>query len=300
MIRGFALALTFAFPAEALTFSFPGQASETVRRDDGLTELALPDGAWNGETVPTRSVTGQAVRTAWQLRGGASTPAQILAMLDRQLRDAGWTIDFTCGDATCGGYDFRFASNTLPAPGMYVDLGDFRYLLASRADGAVLSLMVSRGRDRAWVQSTEVVPEGGAGPAPTRIATPSAPESSDIVGALERTGRAVLGDVRFASGSSALQSDADGPLSNLAAYLADNPRKTFVIVGHTDTDGGMDGNIALSTARAQAVRRALITSHGVPPAQIEARGVGFLAPAASNGTPEGRRSNRRVEIVATN
>ena len=39
-------------------------------------------------------------------------------------------------------------------------------------------------------------------------------------------------------------------------------------------------------------------AHGVPEGQISAEGVGYLAPVASNATPEGRAANRRVDAVA--
>jgi OOP family OmpA-OmpF porin len=68
-------------------------------------------------------------------------------------------------------------------------------------------------------------------------------------------------------------------------------------VGHTDAQGGLETNIRLSRARAQAVRRYLIEELDVAPAQVEAEGIGYLAPRESNATPEGREANRRVEVV---
>ena len=68
-------------------------------------------------------------------------------------------------------------------------------------------------------------------------------------------------------------------------------------MGHTDNVGSLDANIALSRSRAEAVRARLIEAHGVDGARIEARGIGYLAPAAANDTAEGRETNRRVEAV---
>jgi len=56
--------------------------------------------------------------------------------------------------------------------------------------------------------------------------------------------------------------------------------------------------MALGKARAEAVRKALIAK-GVPQGQVSAAGVGYLAPRATNLTPEGRAENRRVEVVLT-
>jgi len=71
----------------------------------------------------------------------------------------------------------------------------------------------------------------------------------------------------------------------------------IALVGHTDTVGALDSNIALSQARAEAVRTRLVEEHGVAPERIEAHGIGFLAPRASNRSEAGRDSNRRVEAV---
>ena len=56
-------------------------------------------------------------------------------------------------------------------------------------------------------------------------------------------------------------------------------------------------NIDLSRLRAQSVRSALLKQYGATPAQIDAQGAGYLAPRASNETPEGRALNRRVEVL---
>ena len=85
----------------------------------------------------------------------------------------------------------------------------------------------------------------------------------------------------------------------LAAYLKRNPKLQVALVGHTDTDGALALNTALSKRRAQAVRARLIERWDVPAAQVTAEGAGWLAPRASNDTPEGREKNRRVEVIIT-
>ena len=60
--------------------------------------------------------------------------------------------------------------------------------------------------------------------------------------------------------------------------------------------GSEAANLALSDRRAQAVQQAL-TMRGVDAGRITARGYGKAYPVASNGTPEGRALNRRVEVV---
>jgi OOP family OmpA-OmpF porin len=108
-----------------------------------------------------------------------------------------------------------------------------------------------------------------------------------------------LDDLVFASGSSSLTEGAYPSLASLAAWLKENPGLTIAVVGHTDASGGLEGNIALSRKRAQSVRERLIANYDVPAKRVEAEGVGYLSPRASNLTEEGRQMNRRVEVMMT-
>jgi len=101
----------------------------------------------------------------------------------------------------------------------------------------------------------------------------------------------------FATGASALSGARYDSLARLADYLIANPDRRVVLVGHTDAEGPLEGNIALSRARASAVRQVLIDDFGAPSDRIDAEGIGFLAPRASNATDAGRQANRRVEVV---
>lgn len=69
------------------------------------------------------------------------------------------------------------------------------------------------------------------------------------------------------------------------------------MVGHTDSVGGLDGNLALSRRRAEAVTAALVREYGVAGSRLTSNGVASPAPVASNASDEGRARNRRVELV---
>ncbi len=87
-------------------------------------------------------------------------------------------------------------------------------------------------------------------------------------------------------------------MRKLAELIRRNPRATFSIEGHSDSYGDADYNLALSRARAEAVKAWLVNDMGVDPARIETRGFGstrLIAPA--EGTPDEQQINRRVEIV---
>lgn len=105
-------------------------------------------------------------------------------------------------------------------------------------------------------------------------------------------------ELRFASGSASLPAQQIPTLERTAALLAARPELSARIEGHTDSIGSVNINQALSQQRAEAVRQALI-ARGIDPRRLAARGAGAAQPIADNGTREGRRQNRRVEIYLT-
>jgi outer membrane protein OmpA-like peptidoglycan-associated protein len=105
-----------------------------------------------------------------------------------------------------------------------------------------------------------------------------------------------LQDVLFDTGRATLRSGAQAKLDQLAAVLRNYPERRVMVEGFTDAVGSDESNLALSEARAESVRAALIT-RGVAANRIDVRGHGESRPVASNATPEGRQQNRRVEVV---
>lgn len=59
----------------------------------------------------------------------------------------------------------------------------------------------------------------------------------------------------------------------------------------------LDANLRLSQARAEAVVRALVQTHGIAASRLKAFGSGPYSPVASNDADAGRAKNRRVELV---
>lgn len=81
----------------------------------------------------------------------------------------------------------------------------------------------------------------------------------------------------------------------ILAELVALKNKKIEIIGHTDNTGLRSSNLALSKARAYAVKDYLAGA-GVDSTIISASGVGFDSPIASNETVEGRAKNRRIEF----
>ena len=105
------------------------------------------------------------------------------------------------------------------------------------------------------------------------------------------------GSVLFASGKDVLLPAAKSKLDEVAeALLAGDPDTSFVVEGHTDSQGSGEKNKTLSLSRANAVRDYLITRE-IASDRITTEGYGEERPIAENSNPEGRANNRRVEIV---
>ena len=105
-----------------------------------------------------------------------------------------------------------------------------------------------------------------------------------------------LDQVQFKSGTAELSSESKSILNTIAQTLKDNQHLVFEVAGHTDDRGNYSFNVTLSEKRAQAVRQYLL-NNGVAANRLTAKGYGPDKPVATNDTAQGRRQNRRVELV---
>lgn len=307
MIRPFALVfLLQAQPALAVTFDMPGNAQLQIEEKLALGSYTVPTGAFAQGQTPSVTAEGEVLRQAWQYDAPDLSTLQILVPLRDQLTADGFSILFECNTDQCGGFDFRFGIDVMDAADMYVDLGDFRYL-AAKANGAdgpeYVSLLVSRSSLLGFLQITRIGPTTEV-PAIVTVAQPpvraagTAPPD-DFAAEIESNGRVILSDLAFETGSAQLGPGPFASLQTLADYLLANPSRRVALVGHTDSEGSLDANIALSKRRAGSVLERLVTEYAIPRNQLAAEGMGFLSPMASNLTPEGRDLNRRVEVIIT-
>ena len=301
----FGLLFLVAGQTSAQSLSFPSNATLSREISTPLESYTMPVGAWVDGAMPTQTGEGQLLQQAWRIAATGLTSLQLMRPLRDQLRNDGFTIVFECKDQACGGFDFRFATLVMPPPDMQVNLGDFRYLAATRdADGGpeLMSVIASRSANAGYVQITRVGTSDSTvaeADAPALRAKPTTLSTSDMVQTLSETGRAVLDGLTFETGSAQLAPGASDALQVLADYLAAHPDLTVALVGHTDSSGSLDGNIALSKRRAGSVLERLVVDYGVSRRQLDAQGMGYLAPVASNLTQAGRDANRRVEVIVT-
>ena len=286
--------------------AFQGQATLQAEIVSEPGSYAMPVGPFGEAGLPTRILEGAVSQQAWRVEAqGASTLALMVPLRDQVLA-MGYEPVLDCESLACGGFDFRFGTDVMSPPDMFVDLGDFRFFAASRAgdDGEeAISLMISRSGTAGFVQIVRVGPHAEF-PAVTTVSpvSPAVPlpgTQSDFGTTLDQSGHIILSDLTFETGSAQLGAGPYASLRALAAYLADNLDRRVALVGHTDAEGSLDANVALSRRRAASVVERLVSELGVRRAQLDAQGMGYLAPVATNLTAEGRDANRRVEVIVT-
>ena len=103
-------------------------------------------------------------------------------------------------------------------------------------------------------------------------------------------------DLLFAVDSAKLSRAAAARLREVARVIRANPGAQVVVAGYSDSTGDSLYNQDLSRKRADAVRGYLLRQAIGSSERIEVAGYGDASPVASNDTPAGRMSNRRVEI----
>jgi outer membrane protein OmpA-like peptidoglycan-associated protein len=111
-----------------------------------------------------------------------------------------------------------------------------------------------------------------------------------------------LPNVNFQFDSADLTADGRDRVNQIASIVRrDAPNRRVSVEGHASKESAAqeDYNQRLSERRANTVADAL-GRDGVPNSQISARGLGTRSPVASNDTEEGRRQNRRVEVIIEN
>lgn len=107
-------------------------------------------------------------------------------------------------------------------------------------------------------------------------------------------------DVLFPSGRAKLSDEGLAAIAEVGQILATMPDRKFQIEGHTDNvpikTSRYPSNWELAAARALTVLKTMREA-GMPGSTLSAASFGEFRPVASNDTDDGRRANRRIEIV---
>jgi chemotaxis protein MotB len=129
-------------------------------------------------------------------------------------------------------------------------------------------------------------------------------EQSQIAKMKQEEKWVVAGDVLFPEGGYQLSANGKQALNHYVPRLQALQNAKVVVYGYTDNlpvgpglqRAGIANNIDLSSRRADNVV-AYLSSQGVNPNVISAKGFGDTHAVAPNDTPDGRAKNRPIEIV---
>jgi len=263
---------------------------------------------------------GRLTRTVYVTPPGRSS-LEVFRNFQTQLQGQGFVVEFQCAGVDGCGEPFKELkyhwNNKVTQVGGGSVTGDRGRFAQSVFDGArdirYALMRKGQGPQAAYVGLYVTLNQGGTFGDVSRslnervtalveVVEPKAMETrietvgSDSIASTLRTGGAVaLYGLLFDTDQAVLRPQSEPQLAEMVKYLRGNAAKVYV-VGHTDNQGALDYNLGLSDRRAKAVAEALV-KRGVPAARIAARGVGPLAPTASNADEAGRSKNRRVELV---
>jgi OOP family OmpA-OmpF porin len=110
----------------------------------------------------------------------------------------------------------------------------------------------------------------------------------------------VPGELLFAVNSDEVRESAHDTLAKVAELISVYDNRQVLIIGHSDAVGDAAYNKQLSERRAELVKQFFVDNFEVEEDRLSTQGWGEARPIAANTTPEGRRANRRVEVLILN
>ena len=295
--------------------------SVLVYRDDvAFDELKLPTGKVDDIAQPyaSRPASGSRVALQYTLTG-KRTALEVVRNYQQQATTDGFKTRFECVGAACGsagsgqvsysllttmlpGTFFGFVGESSAAACGAYGVGDIRYaLLEHPTTGTVLAVAAATPTisssycAEAWAQQLTiwvVRVEVKAREEQMVALSPAA-----LAARIDVDGRVAVYGILFDANKAVLKPASTQSIDHIAELLMQRPTLKLHVVGHTDSDGAFDANLALSRKRADAVVADLVGRKGIARARLTGNGVGSLAPVQTNTTDEGRARNRRVELV---
>jgi len=104
--------------------------------------------------------------------------------------------------------------------------------------------------------------------------------------------------LNFDPGSAQINTRNYALLQKIERAIRLYPDYTVIVEGHTDSFGGTAVNQVLSLNRSKAVRQYLLVNmEDISGGRVEAYGYGETRPIANNETKEGRKRNRRIDLL---
>jgi OmpA-OmpF porin, OOP family len=242
------------------------------------------------------------------------TPLEVHRNYEQALAAAGFVEKYKCELDACAKVffalpfnvtDAKWASGYIETPsgsgyslysGVSVEDGRLTYGTINKA-GVLLHVMVYTSA--AANKTTELASTY------LQIAEPKAMQTGQVTvdttamkSGLDADGKIALYGIYFDTGKAALKPESKAQLDEMGKLLTAQANLKVIIVGHTDNQGTLEANVALSQSRAEAVAQALTQTYKIATNRMLAKGVANFSPIASNAAESGRAKNRRVELVA--
>jgi len=252
----------------------------------------------NRKVESSENLEGKVTKISYYLPEDRST-LEVFRNYQDALKAAGFEILFTCSKNECGGRPFNH--KVVKYSGGFADnYSEQRFLAAKlpRDEGDVyVSLYTVKntsggGPDRNHIYTQVDVIE--VAPMQEAMVTVDADAMAEEI---FETGSISIYGILFDFDKADMKPESAATIKEIATLLNNNPDLKLFIVGHTDNKGSLDYNMDLSQKRAGAVVDVLVSEHSIESARVTPKGLGFLAPVASNSSEEGRSKNRRVELV---
>ena len=310
------LALSQAMPADVAG----GKDHPSISRYAGSWLMAIENKAFDATAVPVGPKEGEVahlegrITRLFYLAPAGRSVLEVQRNYEQALERAGAVRRDACAMPACGARGFRsfegsqgkqLATGTIESwdtktmADQWFDVDSVRWGYGTlRVQGATLHVAVLSARqglvalaDRHVATVVQIVQ-------PQTMETGKVTvDANAMARGLQVDGRMALYGIHFDTGKSEIKSESKAQLEEMAKLLQGTPALRVHIVGHTDNQGALEANLALSRARAQAVVDALVKAHKVDPRRLSAAGVASYAPVASNVGDAGRAKNRRVELV---
>lgn len=278
--------------------------------DKAFDATAFPSGPKEGELA---QLEGRITRLFYLAPAGRSV-LEVQRNYEQALEKAGATRRDACTMPACGAREFRFfgdqrgkqlAAGTLEDwnAGSLVDLWADLYSVhwwygTLNAQGTTLHVIVMSAKpglinfaDKHVATVVQIVQPQAMETGKVTV------DANGMARGLQADGKMALYGIYFDVGKAELKPESKAQLDEMAKLLQGNPALRVFVVGHTDNQGALDANVALSRARAQAVVDALVKEYKVDAGRLGVAGVASYAPVASNASDAGRARNRRVELV---
>lgn len=228
---------------------------------------------------------------------------EIMRNYQKNLKAAGFESLFTCGGKDCSNALYNVTSHwkksTRWTRDVFARMPDGQRYMAARLKRPEGDVYV------ALYIGTHTLMNSMRGPYVSLDVIQLKPMQSNMVkvdaAAMEKgiakEGRVSIYGIYFDTGKTVVKPESKESLDEIAKLLKSKPKLKVFIVGHTDSVGTFDYNLDLSRRRANAVVAKLTAGYGIAKGRLIPRGVGPLAPVASNRAEAGRAKNRRVELV---